>query len=162
MSSFTKKLVVSPLENGRKWTLTESFDYYQDVNPNSVISVPENFETDFASIPRFLWIFLPPYQRIYGKPSIIHDYLCVMNELTKRKCKDFTNQDSIDGVKLPNDKIYTVWGKNEHGHIIINRKVTDKIFLEAMLVLCKNKKDRFLAYLVYYFVRLYAKVKRIK
>lgn len=162
MSKFTEKCIISPLENGREFRLESCFTYYQDCNKDSIIEVPEGFITDFASIPQVFHSIIPPMQRVLVKSSVLHDYLCVMNELTKRKCKDFTNQDILDGVKLPNDKIYTVWGKNEHGHIIINRKVTDKIFLEAMLVLCKNKKDRFLAYLVYYFVRLYAKVKRIK
>jgi len=39
--------------------------------------VPEGFTTDFASIPRWLWSFLPPIG-IYAQPAVLHDYLYTM------------------------------------------------------------------------------------
>lgn len=161
MSSFTKSLALSPMENGKKWVLVESFSYYQDTNPESIITIPKDFETDFASIPRIFWIFLPPYQKLYGSPSILHDFLCVVNEQTKRKQKDHNNKDKIDGYILQEQE-YLIWGKNENKFITINRKIADKLFLESMLVISKNKKQRFVAYMLYYFVRLYARILKIK
>lgn len=75
MSSFTSPLVVSPLADGRRWYLTEPFDYHVGAYPSdTVIRVPVGFVTDFASIPRGLWAIFPPWGAKYGKPAIIHDY----------------------------------------------------------------------------------------
>jgi hypothetical protein len=38
------------------------------------ICVPAGFETDFASIPRPLWVIIPPRGK-YNRPAIIHDFL---------------------------------------------------------------------------------------
>jgi hypothetical protein len=75
MSSFTKPLVFSPTVDGMHFTLTESFDYYRLNNQAEVITVPTGYITDLASIPRILWIFMPPEGR-YIKAAVIHDYLC--------------------------------------------------------------------------------------
>ena len=39
-----------------------------------MISVNIGFHTDFASIPRLLWDFLPQWGK-YGNAAVIHDYL---------------------------------------------------------------------------------------
>jgi hypothetical protein len=42
-----------------------------------VITVPEGFATDGASIPRLLWpIIGPPIGSTHFLPAIVHDYLC--------------------------------------------------------------------------------------
>lgn len=38
-------------------------------------TIPKNFETDLASIPRFLWPILAPQYAGFVSPSILHDYL---------------------------------------------------------------------------------------
>lgn len=38
------------------------------------IHVPAGFETDFASVPRFLWRLFPPWGE-YRKAAVLHDYL---------------------------------------------------------------------------------------
>lgn len=38
------------------------------------ITVPAGFVTDFASIPRPLWVVIPPRGK-YNRPAIIHDWL---------------------------------------------------------------------------------------
>lgn len=158
MSSFTSPLKVTPTDDGKRWVLLDDFEYYQSANIESKIKIPKGFITDYASIPRVFWVFLPPYQKLYGKPAILHDYLCVMNHLTKHP-----ELKEVDGVSLPDNQPYTVWGKNENKYITITRKVTDKIFLEAMLVIAGNSKwERFKAKVVYCSVRLYATVFRIK
>lgn len=74
MSSFTKPLLVSPVNN-KEWVLLEEFDYHVGKYPSDVvITVPRGFVTNFASVPRFLWSWLPPWGK-YGKATIIHDWL---------------------------------------------------------------------------------------
>ena len=104
MSSFTKPLIVSPLSDGRRWKLDKRFYYHVgDKYSKEIIKVPEDFITDFASVPRltnplltFLailfitldWTWLgigllvlisiaswfSPYGR-HEKPAVIHDWL---------------------------------------------------------------------------------------
>jgi len=38
------------------------------------ITVPAGFVTDFASIPRLLYVLIPPRGR-YNRPAIVHDFL---------------------------------------------------------------------------------------
>jgi hypothetical protein len=77
MSSFTTPLILEYLD-GRRWRLREPFSYYTGVTPedptSETIIVPEGFLTDFASIPRALWVAMPP-TGAYGKAAVIHDYL---------------------------------------------------------------------------------------
>jgi len=75
MSSFTSPLVVSPLLDGRKWKLVRPFSYHIGSEySGDIIWVPAGFVTDFASVPRVLWTFLPSWGR-YGKGAVLHDYL---------------------------------------------------------------------------------------
>ena len=61
--------------DGRKWRLIRDFDYHLGTPEGAeYIRVPEEFITDFASVPRFLWRVLPPTGE-YGKAAVIHDYL---------------------------------------------------------------------------------------
>jgi hypothetical protein len=59
--------------DGRAWRLLSAFTF-GSVTLARVIEVPRGFETDFASIPRVLWPWLPPTGR-YGKAAVIHDFL---------------------------------------------------------------------------------------
>jgi hypothetical protein len=47
------------------------------------ITVPKNYHTNGADIPRFLWIFWPPNRSVYIPAVIIHDYLCDKKEYKK-------------------------------------------------------------------------------
>jgi hypothetical protein len=51
-------------------------------------TVPKNFETDLASIPRLLWpIFAPQYSGFVA-PAILHDYLYRCNNHITRQYAD--------------------------------------------------------------------------
>ena len=58
--------------DGDTWIVLLEFVY---VSPRITIHVPAGFETDFASIPRLLWRWMPRTDKRIGKPSIIHDYI---------------------------------------------------------------------------------------
>jgi len=44
-------------------------------NNGTTILVPNGYKTDFASIPKLLWWWLPPHGR-YERAAVIHDYIC--------------------------------------------------------------------------------------
>jgi hypothetical protein len=74
MSRFTEVLVVSPLADGRTWVTRKDFGYdVGEEGSGDTINVPEGFMTDFASIPRPLWVILPKWGK-YGNAAVIHDY----------------------------------------------------------------------------------------
>lgn len=83
MSQFTKALVVTPLADGRTWVLLEPFSY--DVGregSGDTVQVPVKFMTDFASVPRPLWVVFPQWGK-YGNAAVIHDWGYWSKERTK-------------------------------------------------------------------------------
>lgn len=54
------------------YCLAESLVFHSDVAGRIV--VPAGTVTDFASIPRFFWRLLPPWD-IHRRAAIVHDYL---------------------------------------------------------------------------------------
>lgn len=61
--------------NLHRFELVEEFEYrVSHQHCEDVIRVPIGFRTDFASVPRPLWSFLPPVG-LYAKAAVIHDYL---------------------------------------------------------------------------------------
>lgn len=127
MSSFTTELVVQALENN-KWKVVERFNYnIGTVDSSNAVEVPVGFITDFASIPRPLWVLLPPWGK-YGKAAVIHDFM-----YNEHKHSVF----SAEGVE---------------SFVQIERKQADDIFLQAMEVLGVNAITR---YAMYYAVRVF-------
>lgn len=89
MTQFTKILIVSPLSDGRTWYLREEFSY--DISfegSGNTVNVPAGFLTDFASVPRPLWWFIPTWGR-YGNAAVIHDF-CYWDQRRGRKESDVT------------------------------------------------------------------------
>ena len=82
MSSFTTPLSVTPLSDGRRWRLTRSFTYHIGSKASRrYIRVPRGFETDFASVPKFLWFL--PYWAKYSKAPVLHDWIYEQQEMTR-------------------------------------------------------------------------------
>ena len=108
MSSFTTELVVTPLDDGRRWRVDEPFEYWiEEVGRGPRVVVEPGFITDFASVPRLFWNIFPPWGR-YGKAAVVHDHLY-----------------QTLGLIIEQD------GTEKH----ISRARCDRIFLEAMAVL---------------------------
>lgn len=84
MSSFTSPLLIEFLD-GRHYRLIAAFDYETCIGDLGKISVPEDFVTDFASIPRGLWNLLPP-TGYYGKAAVLHDYLYRCTDVPRDIC----------------------------------------------------------------------------
>ena len=62
------------------------------------ITVPEGFETDFASVPKLFWWFCPPAAGNHAKPAVLHDYLCVSSDDQPRTDKIFLEAMAANGV----------------------------------------------------------------
>lgn len=92
MPSFTTPLHVSPRDDGKNWEITRAFTYrIGSKYSNQYIRVPVGFKTDFASIPRPLFLLLPDWAK-YNKAPILHDWLYqtkeIMSEPINRKQAD--------------------------------------------------------------------------
>lgn len=55
--------------SGTRFTLIEDVEF-----PEEGITVPAGYRCDFASVPRFLWWWLPPLG-YYSAAALLHDYL---------------------------------------------------------------------------------------
>jgi hypothetical protein len=67
-------LRVELLEDGLRARLIEPFRVQLREFGGQTIEVPQGFETDFASVPRFFWRIVPPWGR-YSPAAVVHDYL---------------------------------------------------------------------------------------
>ena len=64
------------------------------------ITIPKNFKTDLASIPRFLWSLYSPATSEFMGPSILHDYLYEYNNGYSRKQADYIFYNALISHKV--------------------------------------------------------------
>ena len=69
---FLTHLLLTPLKDGRNWRVEMPFAYASGWGWH--VTVPVNFETDLASIPKLFWNILPPFGK-YTEAAVIHDWL---------------------------------------------------------------------------------------
>lgn len=75
MSSFTDPLVITPDQKGRYRT-ERPFSFDLGVKGSGLrVTIPAGYVTDLASVPRWLWWFLAPYDPQYAAAAVLHDYL---------------------------------------------------------------------------------------
>ena len=104
MSRFTEILTVSPLADGKTWVTRKDFGYdIGEEGSGNTINVPIGFMTDFASIPRPLWAFLPRWGK-YGNAAVIHDY-CYWEQSRTRKEADDIFREAMGVLKVSPCKI---------------------------------------------------------
>ena len=92
MSAFTQALVVTPLSDGHSWVIVSRFSY--DVgseNSGDRIEVAQGFVTDFATVPRLLWWFLPRWGT-YGNAAVIHDWLYWTQARSRKESDDIMRE----------------------------------------------------------------------
>jgi len=107
MSSFTDNLVVEKLAP-RLWRTYRAFEYHIGaLNSTNVIYVPEGFLTDFASIPRVFWIWLPP-DGIYTQAAVLHDYL-YNTKMFERKTCDKIFKEAMTILKVDKFNKYMIY-----------------------------------------------------
>ena len=88
MSRFTESLIVTPLADGKTWITLSDFGYeVGSEGSGDTIDVQIGFYTDFASIPRVLWIILPKWGK-YGNAAVIHDWVYWDQSRSRREADD--------------------------------------------------------------------------
>lgn len=90
MSAFTSKLQVELVDQqaakGRgTWRVTSPLSYESDVAGQN-ITVPTDFITDFASVPRWPPLFFSVFGDIASEAAVIHDYLYAAIPFSRYKC----------------------------------------------------------------------------
>lgn len=67
--------VVVAFGDNKAWYVYRGNMFYVIGNTNEKIVVPNGFVTDYASVPKIMWLFgLSPHEQ-YSRAAIIHDYL---------------------------------------------------------------------------------------
>jgi hypothetical protein len=86
MARFLDKLLASPLPDGLQWAIEnpDGFRYLSDVPGVGLITVPEGFVTDYASIPKELQNILPAWG-LYGAAACLHDLEYWTQRLTREQ-----------------------------------------------------------------------------
>ena len=140
MGKFTNK-IVAEFNPPRKWIMEEALGYKADLTEVEesylshvgvsikarTITVGKGFVTDLASVPRFAWAFIAPWD--VARAAIIHDllykkirsYRWSMKDHSKKEDKKLVKnaKETADKVflmgmkdadpKVPNWKIYCAW-----------------------------------------------------
>lgn len=60
--------------DGRNWRILSDFRFASPSPEFPSVLIPAGFVTDFASIPRALWRWMPPTDRRIGKMAVVHDW----------------------------------------------------------------------------------------
>lgn len=108
MSVFTESLVVSPLSDGRTWVILRPFSYgVGNEGSDDTVRVRTGFMTDFASIPRVFWFFLPCWGK-YGNAAVIHDWLYWKQERPRNKA-DGIMLEGMTVLKVPTWQKYAIY-----------------------------------------------------
>lgn len=99
MNNFLGPLIVEHLD-GKKWRVVEGFTYrVGEANSRTLIRVPRDFITDFASMPLGV-VFKSPGGK-WDKPAVVHDLLYwrgtvehdgVQRKITRKEADDIFNE----------------------------------------------------------------------
>jgi len=88
MSPFLSPVRLEALPGGSRWKLHEPLEYRTPAG--EALTVPADFVTDLASVPRGLWNLFPPWDE-YGPAAILHDWLYSKGERPRK---------AVDGIFL--------------------------------------------------------------
>ncbi len=81
--------IIAPIPKNGYWILTDDVKISVDYgNRRYTYFIPKGFETDFASVPRFLWWLIAPTDYPLLRASLLHDYLYRTGTRASRKWAD--------------------------------------------------------------------------
>ncbi|HAK0655771.1 DUF1353 domain-containing protein [Salmonella enterica] len=98
MGRFTTPAILEMLDHFL-WRVYEPFEFYLSDDISDIISVPAGFITDFATIPRIFWTFMPPDGKD-SKTAIIHNWI-YDNALRTKKEADLILLDRMTVLGVP-------------------------------------------------------------
>ena len=123
MGTFNR-LLSATFHPPRKWVLVEDLSYQCDqltseetkalktvgviIAPEGTVTVPIDFETDMASVPRACWAFIAPFD--VARAAVIHDllYKTIRQYRWQKQSYLFNDEDpnQIKAAKAAADKIF--------------------------------------------------------
>jgi hypothetical protein len=96
MTGFSVKELIVSTADGLNFTLVESFTF---TRPNGeVVTVSAGATSDGASVPRAMWLTLPPFGT-YWMAAFLHDDLYRRSDFDKEKC-DTIFEEAMDYLKV--------------------------------------------------------------
>ena len=105
LSSLTIKDTGRTNEQGRVvYEVVEPFTFKTAI---LTVKVPRGFLTDFASVPRFMWLVFPPTGK-YNRPATIHDFLYVIQPCS-RWTADAVFREAMIEAGVPFWKRWLIW-----------------------------------------------------
>jgi len=72
-SRFLDPLDIRDMGDGLNWVVLHEFRFV--TKSGDMVAVPAGAETDFASIPRFLWRIAPPATGRHRRAAVVHDWI---------------------------------------------------------------------------------------
>lgn len=93
--AFPLPLVVDA--SGPRQVLTEPFVFVS--KSRGRVEVEKGFDTDFASVPRFLWWLYPPWGD-YKRPAVVHDW-DYWYQTVPRDVADKTFMEGMEAIGIP-------------------------------------------------------------
>lgn len=84
MSQFTTNFK-GELIGKNLWKNLEQFEYHVGDYPSEeIITVPVDYVTNFASVPRIFWAIISPIDN-HAKAAVVHDYLYDSGRYTRKR-----------------------------------------------------------------------------
>lgn len=144
ISRFTEVLTVSPLDDGKTWFTRREFGYdVRAEGSGDTIEVPVTFMTDFASVPRPLWVILPRWGK-YGNAAVIHDY-CYWAQKRSRKESDAIFLEAMGVLEVsPVVKYLMYWAVRIFGGLAWSGNLKKKKKLAGFKPLVLEKEIKFI------------------
>jgi hypothetical protein len=119
MSRFTEPLQVLQLPDENRWRLLRGFEFWTDCDDGmqaplevrcaTVFSVPEGFETDFASIPRLFWPVIGHPAGRYAQAAALHDRLYGTGAAGSRARADAVFMEGMAVLGVPRWRRWLMW-----------------------------------------------------
>jgi len=122
--------IVSWDQTNRIWVLEEAVEVkvlLRDETDPFLLKIPKHFTFDLATIPRFLWVFIAPFELSIIAP-LVHDYIYI------KKGRFFMDENN------------RISGESSVQEIYINRLACDQIFLEHMKLEGIGRLKRYISY----------------
>lgn len=111
MSRFTQPIDIRHREGTDKDWIVVTRDLCWEVGSKGSgweIHIPKGFVTDLASVPRFLWSFIPPHGR-HTNASILHDYLYRKGHHMGRRWADRQFYEAMVALETPRFRARVMW-----------------------------------------------------
>jgi len=107
MSSFTAPLDVR--QHGDQWFTLRAFVYYAgSLESDEYYTVPAQFRTDFASIPRMLWTLIGHPAGKYAQAAVLHDWLYATAPVSRQRA-DALFFEAMGVLRVRRSRQWALW-----------------------------------------------------